>query len=103
MSSDVATYSVTRVRYAVTENELKGGFMEPLVLFGAGLVVYCGYLAFMDEVADMKRSFAKNGVKCRRKDTGKGNRSARNVPDCSAGYAGNRGYGCSRLLAPQVH
>jgi len=22
--------------------------MEPLVIFGAGLVVYCGYLAFLD-------------------------------------------------------
>ena len=76
--------------------------MEPLVLFGAGLVVYCGYLAFMDEVADMKRSFAKSGVKCRRKHTWKAKRSVRKVPDCGAGYAGNRGYDCSRLLATQV-
>ncbi len=22
--------------------------MEPLVIFGAGLVIYCGYLAFLD-------------------------------------------------------
>ena len=76
--------------------------MEPLVLFGAGLVIYCGYLAFMDEVADMKRSFAKSGVKSRRKDTGRGKRSIRKVPAFSAGYAGNRGYVCSRRLATQV-
>jgi len=73
--------------------------MEPLVLFGAGLVIYCGYLAFLDEVADMKRNFAKSGVKSRRKDTGKVKRSTRNVPDSGKGYAGNRGYDCSRLLA----
>lgn len=77
--------------------------MEPLVLFGAGLAVYCGYLAFMDEVADIKRSLAKSGVKSRRKDSGKGKRSARNVPDCGAVYAGNSGYDCSRLVATQVH
>jgi hypothetical protein len=77
--------------------------MEPLVLFGAGLVVYCGYLAFMDEVADMKRSFAKCGVKNRRKDTVKVKSSALKVPDCGAVYAGSRRYDCSRLLTTQVH
>ena len=76
--------------------------MEPLVLFGAGLVIYCGYLAFMDEVADMKRSFAKSGVKSRRKLPGKGKRFVRKVPDFGSGYAGNRGYVCSRRLATQV-
>ena len=62
--------------------------MEPLVLFGAGMVVYCGYLAIMDEVADMKRSFAKSGVKSRRKAIGRGKRSGdgclqRHYPPCS--------------------
>ena len=91
-----------RMNYLRKETNLTGGFMEPLVLFGAGLVVYCGYLAFMDEVADMKRSFAKSGAKSRRKVTGKEKRSARNVPASGAGYAGNRGYDCGRLLATQV-
>jgi hypothetical protein len=84
------------------ETNLTGGFMEPLVLFGAGLVVYCGYLAIMDEVAAMKRSFAKSGEKSRRKNTGKEKCLARNVPARGAAYAGSRGYDCGRLLATQV-
>lgn len=84
------------------EKDLTGGVMEPLVLFGAGLVIYCGYLAFMDEVADVKRSFAKSGAKNRRKIIGKEKRLARNVPAGGAAYAGNRGYDCGRLVATQV-
>jgi hypothetical protein len=41
--------------------------MEPLVLFGVGLVVYCGYLALQDEICDIRRSHAKSRAKCGRK------------------------------------
>jgi hypothetical protein len=73
--------------------------MEPLVLFGAGLVVYCGYLAVMDEVTDLKRSLARSGVKRRQKAAVKGKRAARNFMGCGAG----KGYDCSRLQTSQVH
>jgi hypothetical protein len=73
--------------------------MEPLVLFGAGLVVYCGYLAVMDEVADLKRCLAKNGVKRRQKDAVKGKRATRNIMGSGAG----KGYNCGRLQTSQVH
>jgi hypothetical protein len=35
--------------------------MEPIVLFGAGVVGYCGYLAFRDFLADMGWHKAKQG------------------------------------------
>jgi len=73
--------------------------MEPLVLFGAGLVVYCGYLAVMDEIADVKRSLAKSGVKRRQKAAVKGKRATRNPVGSGAG----KGYDCGRLQTSQVH
>ncbi len=51
--------------------------MEPLVLFAAGLVVYCGYLALIDEIRDFRSSFAKDGAKCRRKISAAVRRAAR--------------------------
>ncbi|GFE56874.1 hypothetical protein AOG1_07530 [Geobacter sp. AOG1] len=33
--------------------------MEPIVVFGAGLVLYCGYLAAMDTWRDWRRSRVK--------------------------------------------
>ncbi len=43
--------------------------MEPIVIFSAGLVVFCGYIALVDAVNDMKRSRAavkKGAVEKRR-------------------------------------
>jgi hypothetical protein len=47
------TYSVIYVRYpfSIKKKEVS---MEPLVIFGALLVVYCGYLALLDSVRDWK-------------------------------------------------
>ena len=39
--------------------------MEPLVVFGGGLVVYCGYLALMDEIDDIRRWYAKRTASSR--------------------------------------
>jgi hypothetical protein len=36
--------------------------MEPLVIFGAGLVVYCGYLSIMDEIRVLKKSYAARRI-----------------------------------------
>lgn len=43
--------------------------MEPLVIFGAGLVMYCGYLAIMDEMRDLAflRECLKNKMARNRK------------------------------------
>lgn len=51
--------------------------MEPLVLFGVGLVVYCGYLALLDEIQDFRRSYAKSRAKCGRKAMERGKRTVR--------------------------
>ena len=37
--------------------------MEPLVIFGAGLVVYCGYLALLDSCKAWKICRSKCAVK----------------------------------------
>jgi hypothetical protein len=43
--------------------------MEPLVIFGAGLVIYCGYLAILDEMRDLAylRECLKNKIARKRK------------------------------------
>jgi hypothetical protein len=41
--------------------------MEPLVIFGAGLVAYCGYLAIMDEIRVLKKSQVRNHISFRNK------------------------------------
>ena len=43
--------------------------MEPLVIFGAGLVMYCGYLAILDEMRDLAflRECLKNKMARKRK------------------------------------
>ncbi|MBP1752872.1 MAG: hypothetical protein H6Q57_1708 [Geobacteraceae bacterium] len=43
--------------------------MEPLVIFGAGLVMYCGYLAILDEMRDLAflRECLKNKMERKRK------------------------------------
>ncbi|HTP66536.1 MAG TPA: hypothetical protein VMJ66_14175 [Geobacteraceae bacterium] len=43
--------------------------MEPMVIFGAGLVIYCGYIAVVDAVSDLQRGkaiVAKEAVEKRR-------------------------------------
>ncbi|MGA7826617.1 MAG: hypothetical protein WCA04_03095 [Geobacteraceae bacterium] len=37
--------------------------MEPLVIFGAGLVIYCGYLTILDSSKAWRVSRAKTAVK----------------------------------------
>ncbi len=41
--------------------------MEPLVIFGAGLVVYCGYLSIADEIRVWKKSYARQRIADRKK------------------------------------
>jgi hypothetical protein len=76
--------------------------MEPLVLFGAGLVFYCGYLAFVDEMSDIRRNFAKNGVRCRRKTAAREKSPVRKTPGQRGRYTENRAYACGRLQAMQL-
>lgn len=77
--------------------------MEPLVVFGAGLVIYCGYLAVMDEIRDAKRCFAKRKAPCGTGAARPSRKPARPVAAKGAAYGGNSGYACGgRLLAPQA-
>ena len=41
--------------------------MEPLVVFSVGLVVYCGYMSFLDAVRDRERSCAGKTEKAKEK------------------------------------
>ncbi|HKZ17887.1 MAG TPA: hypothetical protein VJ161_10550 [Geobacteraceae bacterium] len=77
--------------------------MEPLVVFGGGLVVYCGYLALMDEICDIKRWYAKRTASSRRRSAAsRAMRSvARAVSGRDGGYEGNTRCACAgRLPAP---
>ncbi len=79
--------------------------MEPLVIFGAGLVMYCGYLAVMDEINDVRGWCAKRAQT--RKSKTQAARSARAatrpVSGKDRGYERTGGYACSGALpAPQA-
>ncbi len=58
--------------------------MEPLVIFGAGLVVYCGYLSIVDEIRVWKKSYARLRIPDRKK-TAKSSRKAA-VPFFARGH-----------------
>ncbi len=77
--------------------------MEPLVVFGAGLVIYCGYVAAIDEIRLFKRCYAKHRASCRIRTARAVKKPARPVAARSRAAAGNPGYarGC-RLLVPQA-
>lgn len=77
--------------------------MEPLVIFGAGLVVYCGYLAAADEIRDIKRWYARHRALC----NGKAARTVRNrvraISDRNRRPRHDRGYACTgSMLASQA-
>ncbi len=77
--------------------------MEPLVVFGAGLVIYCGYLAALDEIRVFKRCYAKRRTLCstRASKTAKGR--VRPVAAKGAACAGSSGYTCGgRLLVSEI-
>ncbi len=77
--------------------------MEPLVVFGAGLVIYCGYLAAMDEIRDLKRCWAKRRASCGAGTTKVAKKTARPVPARGVAFAGNPACGRGgRLLVPQL-
>lgn len=77
--------------------------MEPLVVFGAGLVIYCGYLAVMDEIRDAKRCYAKRKAPCGARAAKAARKSARPVVAKDEVYAGNSGYARGgRLLVSQA-
>ncbi len=78
-----------------------GGSMEPLVVFGAGLVIYCGYLAAIDEIRDVKRCWTKRRASCGARAAKVAKKPAH--PVAARGYAGNSAYGRGgRLLVPQL-
>jgi hypothetical protein len=64
--------------------------MEPLVLFGAGLVVYCGYLALLDEMHDIRRSYAKSRIKCGCEAVRPGKRAIRSTSSSRFEVQGSR-------------
>jgi hypothetical protein len=74
--------------------------MEPLVVFGAGLVVYCGYLAIKDEICDFNRWYAKRTASARKKNAA--TRAVRRVARAVSGrdrvYEGNRRCACGGRL-----
>ncbi len=85
-----------------TEPEI-GGNMEPLVIFGAGLVIYCGYLAAIDEMRDLKRFFAKLRAACGTKTAKAAKKNARPVAARGGAYSGNPAYARGgRLLVSQA-
>lgn len=43
--------------------------MEPIVIFSVGLVAYCGYLTFMDELRDWQKARVPKTRKVRRNST----------------------------------
>lgn len=75
--------------------------MEPLVIFGAGLVVYCGYLSLMDEISAWKKSHARQRVTERKKTA----KAARNVAmplfTKRLKNGANRGYAVSNGMLAQ--
>lgn len=80
-----------------------GGTMEPLVVFGAGLVIYCGYLAAIDEIRDLKKCCAKRRASCRAGTAKVAKKAARPVAARGGAYAGNSAYSRGgRLLVPQA-
>ncbi len=68
--------------------------MEPMVIFGAGLVVYCGYLSLQDALRDWQR---ERGGKCAA-GAKKASHAARRPAIFSA--PGRGGAGVARWQAP---
>lgn len=70
--------------------------MEPLVVFGAGLVAYCGWLAVLDEIQALKKWHARQvAARSRRART-----SVRSVPRKGKAAATCLFAGGSRLPQP---
>lgn len=66
--------------------------MEPLVIFGVGLVIYCGYLAAMDEMRDLKRCYARHMASRGAKTAKAAKKHARPVAAKGGAYAGSQAY-----------
>jgi len=80
-----------------------GGNMEPLVIFGAGLVIYCGYLAAIDEIRDFKRCYSRHKASRGTRMAKSAKNHARPVAAKGGAYAGNPAYARGgRLLAAQA-
>ncbi len=62
--------------------------MEPMVIFSAGLVVYCGYLTWLDALRDRKRHRATRTEKVREKKPYPARRAPVISADRSRGDAG---------------
>jgi hypothetical protein len=77
--------------------------MEPLVIFGAGLVIYCGYLAAVDEISDFKKCYAKRKASCGNRTARAARKNARPIAARGGAYEGNSAYARGgRLLVPQA-
>ncbi len=77
--------------------------MEPLVIFGAGLVVYCGYLAIVDEIQVLKKSYAIRQIAIRKKSRNSARETVKPVTENIRHYKGNRRYaGNGSLLAQHL-
>jgi hypothetical protein len=77
--------------------------MEPLVVFGVGLVVYCGYLAIREDIGDFKRWYAKRTASSKSRNAASQavRKVARLVSAEGRGYERNRRCSCGgRLPAP---
>jgi hypothetical protein len=77
--------------------------MEPLVIFGAGLVVYCGYLSIVDEIRVLKKSYARRRVSNWKKSAKSARKAITPLTTNERHYKGNRRYaGNGGLLAQHL-
>ncbi len=75
--------------------------MEPLVIFGAGLVIYCGYLSIMDEIRAWKKSDARQRIPDRKTSVKTARHAAIPLFERGNKNGANRGYTVSNGLLAQ--
>ncbi len=75
--------------------------MEPLVIFGAGLVVYCGYLTIMDEIRAWKKGEARQRISVRKTTVKTARHAALPLFERGRKNVANRGYTVSNGLLAQ--